>query len=79
MKIISHRGNLNGPSKELENNVSQIEQCLQMGYDVEIDFQVKFAVARQNPRENREKQNFQSNFLVEKLFPASKNEISGIV
>lgn len=37
MIIISHRGNLNGPSTESENNISQIEYCLKMGYDVEID------------------------------------------
>jgi hypothetical protein len=37
MKIISHRGNLNGPNKEDENKMSYIENSLISGYDVEID------------------------------------------
>lgn len=37
MIYISHRGNLNGPNKELENNPSYIEKALLLGYDVEID------------------------------------------
>lgn len=36
MKIISHRGNLNGPDKLLENNPSHILNVLNK-YDVEID------------------------------------------
>jgi hypothetical protein len=38
MKIISHRGNLNGPDKESENTPSQILLAIQKGFDVEIDF-----------------------------------------
>lgn len=34
---ISHRGNLNGPSKNLENNPKQITKVIQNGYDCEID------------------------------------------
>ena len=36
MKIISHRGNLNGPS-DLENNPGQLLRVVGMGLDVEID------------------------------------------
>jgi hypothetical protein len=37
MKLISHRGNLNGPNKERENHPDYIYEALQAGYDVEID------------------------------------------
>jgi hypothetical protein len=37
MKIISHRGNLNGPDPENENKYSYIQSCLDLGFDVEID------------------------------------------
>lgn len=37
MKLISHRGNLNGPNKERENHPDYIWEALQAGYDVEID------------------------------------------
>ena len=41
MKIISHRGNLNGPrertSKQQENNPDIIDFVIKKGYDVEID------------------------------------------
>jgi len=37
MKLISHRGNINGPNKEKENKPSYIEDSLNSGYDVEID------------------------------------------
>jgi hypothetical protein len=36
MIIISHRGNLNGPS-EIENTPFQIEEAIKLGFDVEID------------------------------------------
>tara|TARA_R110002167_G_scaffold366175_1_gene593497 strand:- start:122 stop:535 length:414 start_codon:yes stop_codon:yes gene_type:complete len=36
MKLISHRGNLNGPSN-LENHPIQIKKVLDLGYDCEID------------------------------------------
>jgi len=35
--LISHRGNLNGPDPETENNPNQIDKALQLGYNVEID------------------------------------------
>tara|TARA_R100001082_G_C4239094_1_gene106580 strand:- start:88 stop:516 length:429 start_codon:yes stop_codon:yes gene_type:complete len=37
MILISHRGNINGPRKELENKPHYIENALKLGYDVEID------------------------------------------
>ena len=37
MILISHRGNINGPRKELENKPQYIENALKLGYDVEID------------------------------------------
>ena len=36
MKFISHRGNLTGPSL-LENSPAQIEKCIKLGFDVEVD------------------------------------------
>ena len=37
MKIISHRGNLNGPESETENSPKKIEEALKLGYECEID------------------------------------------
>lgn len=37
MRLIAHRGNINGPDKDLENNPDQIHYALSKGYDVEID------------------------------------------
>lgn len=37
MRIISHRGNLNGPLIDLENSIDYIENALNLGFDVEID------------------------------------------
>jgi hypothetical protein len=37
MKLISHRGNLNGPATKTENTVDQITYALNLGFDVEID------------------------------------------
>ena len=41
MKFIAHRGNLNGPNKEMENKPDYIDQAIATGYDVEIDVWVK--------------------------------------
>ena len=40
MKVISHRGNLIGVS-EFENDPKQIQACISMGIDCEIDLWVK--------------------------------------
>lgn len=37
MKLISHRGNLNGPNIEYENNPEYILNTIKLGYDCEID------------------------------------------
>lgn len=37
MKKIAHRGNLNGPQPERENNPTYIYEALTINYDVEID------------------------------------------
>lgn len=37
MKLISHRGNINGKNIPLENTSEYIESALKLGYDVEID------------------------------------------
>ena len=36
MKIIAHRANIDGPSSD-ENKLEQIDKCIDLGYDVEID------------------------------------------
>ena len=36
-KIISHRGNINGPEPEKENSPKQIDFAIEKGYDVEVD------------------------------------------
>jgi hypothetical protein len=40
MKIISHRGNINGTVPEKENRPSYIDSAIQLGYDVEIDLRI---------------------------------------
>lgn len=37
MKIISHRGLISGLDKNRENNPKYIEECIKMGFDIEID------------------------------------------
>ncbi len=37
MKLISHRGNLKGRNKKLENSITYIENAISKGFDVEID------------------------------------------
>tara|TARA_B100001996_G_C18338764_1_gene469328 strand:+ start:152 stop:595 length:444 start_codon:yes stop_codon:yes gene_type:complete len=37
MKLIAHKGNVNGPNPSTENTPQQIEWCIENGYDVEID------------------------------------------
>ena len=41
MIIIAHRGNVDGPNPERENNPDYIDEALSMGYDVEIDLRSK--------------------------------------
>ena len=37
MKLISHRGNINGRIENYENHPTYIEDTIKLGYDVEID------------------------------------------
>ena len=37
MRLISHRGNINGPRPEKENEPAYIQGAIALGYDVEID------------------------------------------
>jgi hypothetical protein len=37
IKIIAHRGNINGPQKDLENNPEYLLQAVHKGFDVELD------------------------------------------
>ena len=37
MKLIAHRGNINGPEPELENTPFHIMTALEKGYDAEVD------------------------------------------
>ena len=37
MKLIAHRGNIDGPDYSKENNPDYIEQAISQGFDVEID------------------------------------------
>ena len=48
-------------------------------FDPEADFDVRFAVARQNPRQISKKRNFRSEIFAEENVFASKNQTSEIV
>jgi len=53
MRIISHRGNLNGPNPYEENSIQQINKAISFGFDVEIDvwFQKsKFYLGHDKPK-----------------------------
>jgi hypothetical protein len=41
MKLISHRGNINGPIQELENSPEYIETAITLGFDVEVDVRIR--------------------------------------
>lgn len=40
MKIISHRGNKNGPNPRLENNPDYVVAAINSGFDVEVDIRM---------------------------------------
>ena len=40
MRIIAHRANLYGPSKDKENTLDQIYKSIEYGFDVEIDLRI---------------------------------------
>ena len=37
MKLIAHKGNVNGPDPSTENTPEKIDWCIENGYDVEVD------------------------------------------
>lgn len=41
MFFIAHRGNIDGPNKEMENRPEYISSALEKGFDVEIDLWIK--------------------------------------
>jgi hypothetical protein len=52
MKLISHRGNINGPNLQKENHPNYILNALNKGYEVEIDvwYTDKFMLGHDNPQ-----------------------------
>ena len=53
MKIISHRGNINGPVDKKENRPSYIDCAIQLGYEVEVDLRFvndEFWVGHDSPQ-----------------------------
>jgi len=53
LKIISHRGNVEGPNTNTENHPDQIEKVSKLGYDVEIDVWLdnnKFVLGHDKPQ-----------------------------
>jgi len=53
MELISHRGNINGPNPEMENDPRYIENTLARGYNVEVDVWSKgsdFYLGHDNPQ-----------------------------
>lgn len=52
MKLISHRGNINGIETINENNPNYIENAIKLGFDVEVDVRFKnntFYLGHDNP------------------------------
>ena len=52
MKIISHRGNIDGPNSSMENNPNQVDLVLNCGFDCEIDLyylEENFYLGHDNP------------------------------
>ena len=42
MILIAHRGNIDGPNPEMENNPQYIDKAIDSGYNVEIDVRGSF-------------------------------------
>lgn len=72
MKIISHRANLYGPDSSRENKIESINECLFLGFDVEIDvwkIKDKLFLGHDEPL-----QNIELEFLInKKLWCHAKN------
>lgn len=41
MKLIAHRGLIDGPSKSLENQPNNIEASIQLGFEAEVDLRIR--------------------------------------
>ena len=65
MKLISHRGNIDGKQLDLENDPEYIERALDKGYDVEIDvwYDNGFYLGHDKPQYE-----ISSNYLVDNRF-----------
>lgn len=53
MKLIAHRGNVNGPVLSDENNPEYVDSAIKLGYDVEIDLRLeehKFYLGHDEPQ-----------------------------
>lgn len=83
MKIISHRGNLNGVVKNDENSILAINIALSHGFDVEIDVwykNKKWYLGHDNPQYEIKKQVLENKKLwchaknLEALYFMSKNQ-----
>ena len=40
MKIISHRGYLNGSDSIKENSIQSVNECIELGFDIDIDINI---------------------------------------
>ena len=52
MKLIAHRGNINGPHPAFENSPEYIQEALDKGFDVEVDLRIvdgKLYLGHDNP------------------------------
>ena len=52
--IVAHRANLHGPSREYENRISSITNCINLGFDVEVDvrfFEGELYLGHDEPQE----------------------------
>lgn len=71
MKIISHRGLIDGPDSSIENSPSQILSAIDQGYDVEVDLRIvdsKFYLGHDFAQYKIEE-----NFFNDKLWIHAKN------
>jgi len=55
MKLIAHRGNINGPNSSLENQPETIDNAIELGFDVEVDirydtFDEQFYLGHDDPQ-----------------------------
>jgi len=44
MRILAHRALINGPDKNRENNPKYIEECIKLGFDVEVDIWYEYGL-----------------------------------